>query len=211
MRRPYSEKSSGESRVDPSDLLRRFVRVAGDLQIPYFVTGSVTLAAYGEIRLTNDVDVVVELAQNAVAPLCAKFPLDEFYVSEEAARDAVKRCSQFNILHTPSGLKIDVMVAADTPFNRSRFARARTIPLGTGELARFASPEDVILKKMVFYNEGESEKHLRDIAGILQSERVPLDMSYVAGWSLRLGVHTIWRAILAKLGRLDEYPFDDHD
>lgn len=197
--------------MDPSDLLRSAARVFESLGITYFVTGSVTLAAYGEIRLTNDVDIVVELDPSRVGALCRAFPEDEFYVSEDAAREAAIRRGQFNIIHVPTSLKIDVMVAADTPFNRSRFSRVRSVPLVSGEMVRFAAAEDVILKKMVFYKEGESEKHLRDIAGIIQSQRTPLDMEYIAGWAMRLGVHTIWRAILTKLNRLEDYPFEDHD
>jgi hypothetical protein len=59
------------------------------------------------------------------------------------------------------GLKVDLIVVPDTPFNRSRFARARPIPVQPGFAPLFSSPEDVILKKMDSYREGGSEKEGR--------------------------------------------------
>ena len=52
---------------------------------------------------------------------------DEWYVSEAAALDAVRRGSMFNIIHVPSGLKVDLIVASNSNFNASRFSRVRTI------------------------------------------------------------------------------------
>ena len=65
--------------------------------------------------------------------------------------------------------------------------------------AVFSSPEDLILKKMDFYREGGSEKHLRDITGVLKTANVPIDRDYIADWSARLGLIDIWTAILNRL------------
>ncbi len=59
----------------------------------------------------------------------------------------------------------------------------------------FASAEDVILKKMEFFREGGSDKHLRDIAGILRVRGPKLDFDYIEGWADQLGLETIWRTI----------------
>ena len=39
------------------DLLRKIVNAFEKLDIPYLVTGSVASMAYGEPRLTNDIDI----------------------------------------------------------------------------------------------------------------------------------------------------------
>lgn len=44
--------------MDLSELLEKVVRVFEELEIPYLVTGSVASMAYGEPRLTNDIDIV---------------------------------------------------------------------------------------------------------------------------------------------------------
>jgi len=65
--------------------------------------------------------------------------------------------------------------------------------------AGFASPEDVILKKMEYYKEGGSEKHLRDITGILKISGEKIDRPYIVSWAERMGVIEIWEAILRRL------------
>jgi hypothetical protein len=62
---------------------RFFVAVLNALEqcrIPYMVAGSVAAILYGEPRLTNDMDVVVELAPHQVDELLARFSGDEYYV-----------------------------------------------------------------------------------------------------------------------------------
>ncbi|MEK7300945.1 MAG: hypothetical protein AAB072_07580, partial [Nitrospirota bacterium] len=65
--------------------------------------------------------------------------------------------------------------------------------------ASFASPEDVILKKMEYYREGGSEKHLRDIGGILRVSAGMIDEPYIGEWADRLGLREIWDAVLRRL------------
>ena len=83
--------------------------------------------------------------------LLAAFPSDAFYLSEEAIREAIRYQTQFNVIHPASGLKVDVMVRKDTPFDRSRFARARLLRPAESYTAAFASAEDVIIKEMEYY------------------------------------------------------------
>jgi hypothetical protein len=78
-------------------------------------------------------------------------------------------------------------------------ARARRLrPLEDTEVD-FASPEDVILKKMAFYRDGGSEKHLRDIAGILKISSGGIDLAYIEGWAKKLGLEEIWAAFLPSI------------
>jgi hypothetical protein len=187
--------------MEQSDLLRHVVGVLETLGLRYFVTGSTATIFYGEPRFTNDIDVVVELSEPDVVGFCAQFPLDQFYVSEAAAIDAVRRKSQFNIIHPGSGLKVDVIIPQAVPFNQSRFARARRVHPTADFDASFASPEDAIIKKMEYYREGGSEKHLRDITGVLKTNPGQIDLAYINQWAARLGLNEIWAAIQAKMGR----------
>lgn len=189
--------------MELAELLGRVTGVLDELGIPYLVTGSMATIAYGEPRLTNDIDVAVRLSAHQVGPLCDAFPEDEFYVAREAAVDAVGRGGQFNILHPESGLKVDVMVAEDSPFNASRFERGRAVAVAADVTAEFASPEDVVLKKLEYYRAGGSEKHLRDIAGVLRIVGPELDRAYIGEWAERLGVLELWEMV----SRAAEAPF----
>lgn len=154
--------------------------------------------AYGEPRMTIDIDVVVALAADRLDEFCAAFPFPEFYCSPDAARKAVEQCRQFNIIHPTSGLKVDVMIPADSEFNRSRLGRRIRIQAGSEFAAWFASPEDVIIKKLEYYREGGSEKHLRDIAGVLKVRGDRIDRQYIQDWTNRLGLTEQWSKILAR-------------
>jgi hypothetical protein len=161
----------------------------------YFVTGSTATIFYGEPRFTNDIDIVVDLREADIADFCRRFPPDEFYVSEQAVREAVRDRRQFNVIHPASGLKVDVIVPESTPFNESRFSRARRISTHENLDVSFASPEDAIIKKLEFYHLGGSEKHLRDIAGVLAISGDQLDLDYVARWTKAMGLDDLWTAV----------------
>jgi hypothetical protein len=181
------------------ELLQRVVETFDRLQIPYLVTGSVAAMAYGEPRLTNDIDIVVGVENRHIAGLLAAFPPDAFYLSEEAIQEAIRAEGQFNIIHPGSGLKVDVIVRKETPFEQSRFTRGRIVRPADTYAAAFASAEDVIIKKMEYYREGGSEKHLRDIAGILKISAGEIDETYIVEWADRLGLRPIWDAIKRRL------------
>jgi hypothetical protein len=182
--------------MGPSDLLRRLAETLERLQIPYLVTGSTATIAYGEPRFTQDIDVVIDLRSEKVAAFCESFPEPDFYCPLETVRESVRTRFPFNVLHLDSGLKIDLIPATESEFDRSRFSRATRVKVGPNIDAWFASPEDVILKKLLYYQEGGSDKHLRDIGGVLKVRAEQLDRHYVSAWAERLGVTSEWEAVL---------------
>lgn len=185
--------------MDQDELLRRVVGSLEAVGLRYLVTGSMATSLYGEPRFTNDIDVVVDLPLDRLEELLRQFPADEFYLSEESARRAIQRRTQFNVIHPRSGLKVDLMVAAGDAFDQSRFSRARTLHPAPGFQAIFAAPEDVIVKKLEYYRDGGSDKHLRDIAGVLEVSGKEIDRDYISDWAERLGLSEIWQRILEGL------------
>jgi hypothetical protein len=181
--------------MDAADLLRHACNVMDGLQLGYLVTGSTATVAYGEPRFTNDIDIVVDLPPERLTGFSAAFPAPEYYINPTAVAEAVRSKHQFNVLHPASGLKIDFIVLTDSEFDQSRRRRGRSLPALPDRLVHFASPEDVILKKMTYYQEGGSEKHLRDIAGVLRVQGGAVDRTYIEQWATKLGVLDIWRAV----------------
>jgi hypothetical protein len=181
-----------------SELLRFVALVLNDLALKYFVTGSTATIFYGEPRLTNDIDIVVDIPESVIPEFCSRFPSPKYYVSETAALDAVRRHAQFNIIDSDSGLKIDIIVPEVSAFNTSRFARSRQVPAVADLAVSFASPEDTILKKMEYYRDGGSEKHIRDIAGVLKAGAGQIDLAYISKWSAELGLEEIWTTIQGR-------------
>jgi len=187
--------------MEQSDLLQFCVTALEHLGIQYFVTGSTASIIYGEPRFTNDIDIVASIESPKVSKLCEAFPLPDFYVSVDAVRDAVQTHGQFNVLHPASGLKVDFIVPANTAYDRGRFLRSRRIEAAPGCNANFASLEDVILMKLRYYREGGSDKHLRDIAGIVKISGDRLDGGYLDTWVDRLGLTAEWTAVQSSIPR----------
>jgi len=181
--------------MEPPELLRYVVECFENLNISYFITGAVAAIAYGEPRLTNDIDIVADINEQDIPRLKGCFPEVDYYFDEDAAKKAVQHFFQFSIIHPASGLKIDVMVSKKDEFDRSRFQRIKRIKALEDREANFASPEDVILKKMEYYAEGGSEKHLRDISGMINISADLIDFGYISDWSSRLDLEDIWKEI----------------
>ena len=185
--------------MELAELLRRVTAALEELDIPYLVTGSMATIAYGEPRFTRDIDVVVRIEKQDIGRLRSIFPEEEFYLSTEAVLEAIEHRGQFNVLHPRSGLKVDFMVAGSGDFDRSRFGRSRRVQIGPSSAAVFAAPEDVVIKKLEYYRDGESEKHLRDIAGVVKVTGEELDRGYIEEWVRRLDLETIWDRVLERI------------
>ena len=185
--------------MNQRELLAYVVETFDRLAIPHMIVGSFASYAYGEPRFTQDIDIVLDLTSGGVTAFCDSFPAPEFYVSEPAVRDAVRTRFQFNILHPTSGNKIDCIFPAGNEWARSQLSRRRRLLLLEDVEAYVAGPEDVILGKIWYYSDGHSEKHLRDIAGILRISGDLVDRGDVAAWAAKLGYTAIWNAILEKV------------
>ncbi len=185
--------------MDSFDLLRIVVGAIDALGLRYFVTGSTATIFYGEPRFTNDIDVVVDLDESQVAEFCRQFSPADFYVSESAALEAVRQKALFNVIQPASGLKVDVIIPETSDFNASRFARVRRLRVADDLEACFASPEDAIIKKLQFYQLGGSEKHLRDITGMLKTCQGQIDEPYIGQWSRQLKLDEVWQAVQQRM------------
>jgi hypothetical protein len=56
--------------------------------------------------------------------------------------------------------------------------------------------EYVILRKLEYFREGQSQKHVRDIRGILAVSSELLDRSFLESWIARLGLHAAWQSVV---------------
>lgn len=190
------------SELTPTELLAIFAGFFESQEIPYRVVGSMASMAYGEPRMTIDVDIAAELLAKDVSAIISAFPAPDYYVSESAAREAIRRKSQFNVIHIPSGLKVDVIIPPKTPFSVSEQSRVRRITDQGVFAAWYASPEDVILNKLRYLkmSGGESQKHVRDIAGMLKISGDEIDQEHIRKWAAELNVLDEWQMIVNRLG-----------
>ena len=184
---------------DQADLLEVIANKLHEHCFHYFVTGSQASAIYGEPRFTQDIDIVLKISETQIPLFLSAFQTDSFYLSETALRSAVARRGMFNLIQPASGGKVDFIVAKDSDFDRSRMERARSLSIGENVKATFASPEDVILKKMQWFAKDNSDRHVRDILGMLHVQGRSINHAYIDAWIDQLDVGEIWKRIKARL------------
>ena len=172
------------------EILREFVSVADILGIEYMVTGSFAMSAYGEIRTTRDVDIVVQLSEEHVLPMTKSFG-DHYYISDNSIRRAIANRSMFNIINSEWGTKIHCIVQKDSDFARHSFDRRRQVVVSGIEFWT-TTKEDLILAKLSWARDTHSEMQVRDIANLTANE---YDLDYVNEWIARIGLGDIWAEV----------------
>jgi len=181
--------------VQAADFFLAFTQPLERAGIRYMVAGSVASIVYGEPRLTNDVDLVVVLDDSQIRNMPALFPMDRFYcpppevIATEARRP---RRGHFNVIHHDTGLKADLYPAGDEPLQAWGLAHRRHVELGNGQAIWIAPIEYVILKKLEYFREGRSEKHLADIRGMLAVSGDEIDASFLEPQLAQLSLKAEW-------------------
>ena len=162
--------------------------------IPYMVAGSFASNIHGVPRATYDADIVVEL--NAKKVDCLQKELGEaFYMSIEAAKEALARQGMFNLIHFETGFKLDLITRKNRPFSHEEFSRKMQVPFA-GKERWFASPEDVILSKLEWSKIGQSERQFGDALSVAQIQGDSLDLVYLQRWAAQLDLSDLLSRLL---------------
>ena len=180
-----------------ADLFLLFIRPLNRAGIRYVIGGSVAAIFYGEPRLTNDVDVVVFFNEADVRRLLEIFPASDFYLPPPEtlmAEVAREQRGQFNIIHLNTSFKADVYPTGRDEFNAWAFRYKRPI-IYEGETLVLAPLEYVIVRKLEYFREGGSEKHLRDIRSMLNISGEQINRQELSHWIDRQGVQAQWRQV----------------
>ena len=166
--------------------------------VEYMLTGSFTSSLYGEPRATHDIDVVVAMSADVVPRLEAAFPPPHFYLSAEAASEAIATGGMFNLLSVDEGDKVDFWLLADAPFDRSAFQRRRRVDV-LGLSLQVPTPEDVILAKLRWCRlSGGSRRQFTDALRVFEVSGSQLDRAYLDTWAAALGVGDLWTRVVAE-------------
>jgi len=177
-----------------SNLLQVAVDALNAVEVPFLIGGSVASSYYGQARFTNDVDIVIRIRPDDAAELADSFDHEHYYISREAAQMAARSAGMFNLIEPATGLKVDFIVAPTDVYTLAQFGLKRPAVLD-GVSVFLAAPEHVIVSKLRAFAEGESEKHLRDIANIIRYIRGPLDQPEIDRWVRHFQLEDAWARV----------------
>ena len=173
-----------------------FVSRLNKLSIPYMITGAVASIIYGEPRLTNDIDLVINMKSDGVESFADMFPIEDFYCPpQEVIRLEIARPQRghFNLIHHETGFKADIYASGRDELHYWGLKNRKPIDV-EGEKFWMAPIEYVILRKLEYFREGESEKHLRDISSILAFSTNEIDFKMLEAQIYKRTLQKEWKA-----------------
>ena len=177
-----------------TDFFQIFLSQLEVLGFQYMVTGAVASIIYGEPRLTHDIDLILEMKVSDAQRIVNAFPTDQFYcppieILEQEARRSLR--GHFNLIHHASGFKADIYLKGKDKLHTWAMVRRKQVEL-YGLQIWVAPPEYVILRKLEYYREGKSDKHLNDIAGMTEISKEQIDFKELEKWIRNLGLGKEW-------------------
>lgn len=175
-------------------LVSLFVVPLNRASIEYLVTDGLAAVVYGHPRLTLDVDLVIRLAPQDAATFAALWSSEVFYspsvasILEERARAAH---GHFNVIHKESAMRADVYLAGEDEFIAwaLQHRAARTVE---GDVVQFAPIEYVIVNKLRYFQMGGSDRHLRDVARMMEISASEVDLPTLQHWIARQHLEAEW-------------------
>jgi hypothetical protein len=173
------------------------------LGIPYMIGGSLASSAIGVWRATQDIDIVADLTTDAI-DLLARELQEDYYADAETMRDALTQGRPFSIIHYGSSFKFDIFPLPKDPYYQTEISRrVRTeIRIDKDRVLSFwtATPEDIILAKLLWYREGGeiSDRQWSDIRGVITVRSQLLDLVYLNEWASHLNVSALLERALQQ-------------
>jgi hypothetical protein len=174
-----------------SEVLLRIITALDRAGIAYMLTGSFASVYYGSPRSTQDLDFVIEATTAQLRSFIEGLPDSEYYAELDAALQAYKRQSLFNIIDLKTGWKIDLIIRKDRAFSQEEFSRRQRLTV-EGISLFVATAEDVILAKLEWSKLAQSQRQIEDVTGILRVSRT-LDRSYLDQWVRELKLVKEWK------------------
>lgn len=169
-------------------------------ELEYLIGGAVAVWAWGEVRTTQDFDLVVNLPPKRIVQLSQELEKRGMLVPPDIILDLLLQPEgdlPINAMHLHSANKAELFLLRDNDeYRRVSLSRRQLVDLGAplGEVY-VHSPEDLIVNKVYYFSLSQQSKHVRDIASIIAFCGDELDVPYVETWTDYMGVRETWQAI----------------
>ena len=181
----------------------RIAEVLDDLEVRWFLGGSLASSIHGIPRATLDADIVADLRAPLVSAFLRALGKD-WYMEEQSVRDAIRNRSCFNLIHLGSAMKVDIFVPKLRRFEGGQFSRALRIPVAEGSTIKIpvCSAEDIVLAKLEWYRAGGelSDRQWGDILSVLRVNAKNLDFEGMRERAIELAVSDLLASALTQVG-----------
>lgn len=174
------------------DVTERFER----LKIPYMLSGSMAMVCYAMMRMTNDIDIVIEAKAEDAEKIIKEFETD-YYIPQDRIRDAISRKFMFNLLHSTKIVKVDCVLRKDNEFQKLAFSNRKKITFTNFDVWTIRR-DDLILSKLNRAKTTRSEMQMRDVASIIRNG---YDEEYVDFWAAKLGTKDLLKECIELLNK----------
>jgi hypothetical protein len=147
--------------------------------------------------------LILELDDAGVQKLVEVFPLEEFYCPPlEILKIEVKRPlrGHFNLIHHGTGFKADIYIMGEDRLHHWAMSRRKQFEI-EGEMIWFAPPGYVILRKLEFFREGGSEKHLNDITSMIELSSDQINFEELQNRIKEGALEREWQALQEMIAR----------
>lgn len=141
-----------------------------------------------------DVDLVIDPHPEALDAFVRRMERADFYVSLDAAREALADRSMFNVIDPASGWKADLIIRKLRAFAEEEFARREPSDL-LGVPLHVARVEDLIIAKLEWATLGSSARQLEDVEALIAMSGTALDRAYLDRWIQALGLTNAWMKV----------------
>jgi len=182
-----------------SDFLKKLVKSLGDCSILYMLSGSFSSSFYGQPRATKDADIIIATKEEQLIAFVKSLG-DNYYINYDAAREALKNNSMFNVIDIQNSWKADFIIRKNRPFSKEEFKRRQKVNI-MGLDVWIVSPEDIILSKLEWAKNSESGQQFLDALGVATVQYDRLDWDYLYKWAKELQVESSLERLLRQAKR----------
>ncbi|MFN0135917.1 MAG: DUF6036 family nucleotidyltransferase [Phycisphaerae bacterium] len=180
-----------------NDAVIAVVRALRESGIDYMLVGSYSSNYYGIARATRDADFVVQADPATV--LAALRGLGSPFILEPQLSFETVTCTTRHILQLENtSFKVEVFYVSDDEHDRMRFARRVEIE-SLGTTLYLPTPEDVIITKLRWNEQGARKKDLEDARVVISVQGDSLDWNYIESWCAKHATTQILHELRPRL------------
>ena len=166
-------------------LLEKITAIFKKLDIQYMISGSMAMNFYSVSRATRDIDIVVHMQEKDINNFIKN--LTNFYFNKDTIIKETRNHGMYNIVDLETGFKIDIILLKKTDYFKEAFSN-KLIKNELGFEIDVISLEDLIIAKLIWIQQLQSDRQKEDITMLLNNTKTNIE--YIKKWVDTLNINT---------------------